>query len=401
MKASRTINPLHFEDLESHRFEDLVRQVAYGFRTWHSLEDRGKLGSDGGKDILGIEKVIDTEPKMDLEEVEGESDFAESGYEFREWRIQCKRHKRITPRQMTAIVHELVPDPSNPPHGIIIAAPCSISDKAFTAFHTARVNLGITEGHFWNKARLEDFLFSPQYDHLLFAYFGMSLSVIRNSQLSAIRSQIAIKRKLRRAANKAIEDKGINCFLIRDLNDESYFSDGAYKANLGKLNSSLHPVMFQFDAPDSIILGPRGISVIVTSYPGQIKEDGSWDFHEQFSWSTAHHQVKGPLLMFNGSKLEREYQDRYLRYRHYYEEVIPEKERCSIELHRILPYENIRDIDIEGDSMFDCPHLLCEFKGENGPYLSDMTYVNDSGKEKLDLSKRSDFLRMKLQDRYY
>ena len=35
---SKTINPLHFEDLEPHRFEDLVRQLIYDFKNWQSIE---------------------------------------------------------------------------------------------------------------------------------------------------------------------------------------------------------------------------------------------------------------------------------------------------------------------------------------------------------------------------
>jgi len=43
-RTTRTLNPLHFEDLEPHRFEDLVRQLAYGYTRWRSLEATGRLG---------------------------------------------------------------------------------------------------------------------------------------------------------------------------------------------------------------------------------------------------------------------------------------------------------------------------------------------------------------------
>jgi hypothetical protein len=57
-KVSRTINPLHFEDLEPHRFEDLIRQLAYGFRNWLRLEATGRLGADEGMDVRGLEMVV-------------------------------------------------------------------------------------------------------------------------------------------------------------------------------------------------------------------------------------------------------------------------------------------------------------------------------------------------------
>ena len=54
MTTTRTIGPLHFEDLEPHRFEDLVRQLAYDFRDWHSVEAIGRAGSDKGMDIRAV-----------------------------------------------------------------------------------------------------------------------------------------------------------------------------------------------------------------------------------------------------------------------------------------------------------------------------------------------------------
>lgn len=91
-KASRTVNPLHFEDLEPHRFEDLVRQLAYDFRQWYSLEAIGRSGGDAGIDIRGVERV-GAEP---IEVNESDEDEAQEPKEFAEqvWVIQCKREKK-------------------------------------------------------------------------------------------------------------------------------------------------------------------------------------------------------------------------------------------------------------------------------------------------------------------
>ena len=53
--AIRTTGPLHFEDLEPRRFEDLARQLIYDFRPWRSLEATGRAGSDEGFDARGME----------------------------------------------------------------------------------------------------------------------------------------------------------------------------------------------------------------------------------------------------------------------------------------------------------------------------------------------------------
>ena len=47
--TTRTIGPLHLEDLEPHRFEDLIRQLLYDFRPWNRLEahHHGEVGEGG------------------------------------------------------------------------------------------------------------------------------------------------------------------------------------------------------------------------------------------------------------------------------------------------------------------------------------------------------------------
>ena len=37
MAVTKTLGPLHFEDLEPHRFEDLVRELVYDFKDWQSI----------------------------------------------------------------------------------------------------------------------------------------------------------------------------------------------------------------------------------------------------------------------------------------------------------------------------------------------------------------------------
>ena len=59
-KVSKTIGPLHFEDLEPHRFEDLVRQLIYDFRSWKAIEATGRVGLDEGqKSNKSIEEKFD------------------------------------------------------------------------------------------------------------------------------------------------------------------------------------------------------------------------------------------------------------------------------------------------------------------------------------------------------
>src|SRR5258708_39815412 len=96
--VSRTIGSLHFEDLDPHRFEDLVRQLIYDFRQWSALEPTGRSGSDDGFDARGWELVpseaggSENEPRDADEETESDDTMIDAA---RMWRIRCKRQKEI------------------------------------------------------------------------------------------------------------------------------------------------------------------------------------------------------------------------------------------------------------------------------------------------------------------
>ncbi len=58
-KPTHTINPLHFEDLDPRRFEDLALALVYRLRTWEDIHHDGRTGTDDGVDIRAIEKAVD------------------------------------------------------------------------------------------------------------------------------------------------------------------------------------------------------------------------------------------------------------------------------------------------------------------------------------------------------
>lgn len=93
VRVTKTMNPLHFEDLEPHRFEDLVRQLIYDFRQWKSLEAVGRAGGDEGIDIRAIERMqsYDTGEAEQTDDISTATEVVES--ESRIWIIQCKRER--------------------------------------------------------------------------------------------------------------------------------------------------------------------------------------------------------------------------------------------------------------------------------------------------------------------
>jgi hypothetical protein len=46
-RVSRTYGPIHFEDLDPHRFEDLIRELIYDYKNWQSIEATGRSGCPG------------------------------------------------------------------------------------------------------------------------------------------------------------------------------------------------------------------------------------------------------------------------------------------------------------------------------------------------------------------
>ena len=214
-RATRTLNPLHFEDLEPHRFEDLVRQLAYDYRPWASIEATGRGGADDGIDIRAFEPS--SVPFPEEADEEDLPPLVDSG---RLWIIQCKREKRIGPAQVRRYVQESVTGPEVP-YGFILAAACDFSKKAYDAFRAALVGTGVQEFHLWGKAELEDMLFQPKNDHLLFAYFGISLQTRKRSKQTELRARLALRKRMGRVLG-SLTNEANKDILFRDAHDETY-----------------------------------------------------------------------------------------------------------------------------------------------------------------------------------
>lgn len=155
MATTRTYGPLHLEDLEPHRFEDLIRQLVYDFRNWQYLEPTGQGGADDGYDARGIERATgNAEAASDIEEEDGE--IAALPLDGRTWLIQCKREKAITPKKLSDYLDGLPNAQKERIYGIILAAACDFSKTAHDVFRTKTRELGFAEAHLWGKAAIEE-----------------------------------------------------------------------------------------------------------------------------------------------------------------------------------------------------------------------------------------------------
>jgi hypothetical protein len=146
---TKTLGPIHFEDLEPKRFEDLVRELIYDFKDWQGIEATGRGGSDDGFDIRAFERVSQPETERDDGE-SGEDDEAPHPMEGNLWMFQCKREAQIGPTEVAKIVIDGV-KPDNPPYGYVLAAPANFSKKSFDVFREELRTRGVMEFYLWGR----------------------------------------------------------------------------------------------------------------------------------------------------------------------------------------------------------------------------------------------------------
>jgi hypothetical protein len=360
--VTRTLNPLHFEDLEPHRFEDLIRQLAYGFRTWRSLEATGRKGNDEGVDIRGME-IVQEARLSDEEGGAGESPSPSD----REWRFQVKRYKELGPADMRKIVVDAL-SRGPAPYGLVAAVGCDVSADALAAFREEALSRGLVQAHVWMGAHLEDMLYLPENDRLLFGYFGVSLRTRERGRLTEVRAAISIKRKLRQALGVGeFGGMKLDDVLVRDVECVDF----------------LHPRHLAEPVPPAqsveiYNIAPGGLVVRRFRCFGVVKLDGTWDFDPTTRWSAgnrgfefweAHAGESNPLRRPSHSPLGSK--DPQIK-------IISEL--------RFIPYDDILEVDPDGDDYLPITNLICRFAAPEGPYTREPMYMADD--QELDPSLR-------------
>lgn len=346
-QATRTLNPLHFEDLDPHRFEDLIRQLAYDFRAWRSLEALGRSGSEEGMDIRGQETIEGTVPRDEEEDVSEPGGGSEPSVD-RLWVIQCKREKNLGPAKVRSILEDFFKGEVRP-YGYILAAACNFSKAAREAAAEVLRQNDVDEFYLWGKGEVEDLLVQPKNDHLLFAYFGISLQIRRRSMRTDIRSRLTLKRKLVKELGELRVPPHFKAVLVRDPADVRYPFVGS-EAEFVR-NPAWRYWYFHAHEP------PDHVAMITRKYFAYVNWDtGEWDFTNESNEALVHQ----PEL----SGIERRWWDpdeKSQQCRAYWELHVPEPQRAwAIEV-GIIEYERILACDELGDIYNEGPHLLVEY----------------------------------------
>lgn len=337
---TRTTNPLPFQDLEPRRFEDLVRQLAYDFRPWRRLEATGRSGADEGFDARALEIVDGAFDQGDL----GEDLIEEAAAPLNDrlWLIQCKRERAIGPAKANGYLDDIVLPTEPPLYGLILAAACDFSKKTRdTIFDWCRAK-GISEAYVWGRGELEDMLFQPKNDNLLFAYFGISLTIRRRSQTTQLRAELATKRKLKKTVATSSAE-----ILLRDPSATEY----------PDVEEGKRPAGWWVYRPER--LSHYGLIVSVKWHYAFIDPaTGEWDASDTVSAMEGHHpwRVEDPAKNALDSAARRIW------------DALPGHNRGWLQVSGCVPLRNIIAIDEMGDDVFSGTHVYVQFHPTKGPF---------------------------------
>lgn len=344
--VTRTLGPLHFEDLEPKRFEDLARQLIYDYKPWRRLEATGRAGADHGFDARGYE-IVGTEEPVAPADAEEAGEAALPGADDRLWLVQCKRERSIGPTKLVNYLDDIALAEGEKLHGLIFTAACDFSKTARDKFAAKCSALGLEEWHLWGKAELEDRLFRPENDNLLFAYFGVSLTIRRRSQRADLRARLAMKRK----ANRLLGKRVMEHMLLRTPDAKEYPHSGDVP------NFKNEPTWFvrPYDG-----MGHDGLRFVVRRHFAYLSDDGKeWDAAMRVNDSIGH----------DDPWRKDEQQEWELRGRaHTAWDEFPQANRAWLEVHGVLAFDSILDIDEIGDEHVSTPHVYAPFAGKHGPF---------------------------------
>lgn len=344
--ASKTTNPLHFEDLEPHRFEDLTRQLIYDLKEWSALEATGRAGGDEGYDTRAIERVT-----VELGDEETETEYTD-----RIWLVQCKREKSVTPKKIGRYIDECLSEKQEKIYGVIFVAPCNLSKKTRDTFYEKIREYKISECYLWGNGELEDLLFHPKNDHLLFAYFNFSLKIRQRTSKTKIRSKLSTKKKALKVFH------GHENALIRDPDDTIY----PYKDRIDDFDENRPWVVHR-------VTGHYydGIKVETKRHFAYLSEDGvSFDFADAIDDSLQREDVWTEQM--------ENYDERGKIHKFWSE--LPEGTAGWFSIESLIPYDRILAIDEDGDEWFSGPHVYVSFdERHEPPYVGMFISIETNG----------------------
>ncbi len=321
--VTRTINQLHFEDLDAIRFEELVLSMVYRMRRWEKLDHFGKKGSDEGVDIRAIELL---------------ENGKENTYFF-----QCKRYLKITNSQLKNIVDDYISKNSSFPEYYILVISFAMTRKQIEYFEKYCIEKGFKAVWVWTSSIIETMLYSD-YQDLLFAYFGINLTEKRNKLTGSIRRNIALKKRMKKDFLKS----------VGSINSEERM-ERIEKPYLKFIHSEvlIHSIYDKAYPAENTLLD--------NNYTGYYKAE-VYDFYHNGLLVRAYPYAKNIKLKIKEDYDSEEYEIAEVR----------------VQVLGCIPFENIIEYDIDGDEYYNYPHIFCDFINVTDPYEK-IKYISNNG----------------------
>jgi Restriction endonuclease len=313
-KPTKTINRIHFTDLEATRFEDLCLAIIFPLHPWIDIRHYGRTGSDGGVDISATERLEDG------------SD--------RSWFVQCRRYARASKSTLVGAVDDALSNAEDPPAVLLVVLACDVRRTAHEAYEKYASRKGVATPLLWTASIIEAKLYAERKD-LLFTYFGISQARESRVLEKSVTRNISIKRRLFRElmkepgkidwekARKEPPEKFHHSELIVHSVDDDTYPD--VDINPGRVSG-----WFKIEIWDFYY---NGLFVVGNIVHGKTLPDGHWTV------VPVRHQLA-------------EAQDNDLK---------------LFELLRI-PFRNIVEIDTIGDEFYPQPHIYCRYADKGLPY---------------------------------
>lgn len=279
---------------------------------------------------------------------------AEEGFEGRVWFIQCKRERSFTPTKAKAVAKAALAG-SEPPFGFVLAVPTDLSKRTRETLTAELRAGGVRQVHAWGKAELEDMLFLPENDHLLFAYFGVSLQARRRSQTSLLRSRLAKKREIFRTIGGLDQDEP-RAVLVRDPTVAGY----PYRDRVQDFDDANPPwrwTAFEIHSAD-----PDTLILIVDRHHAWVSADRTtYDFID-----TCSHLLGD---RFWGEKVKPDDEAVCEQLWWFWNTTVPAAERAWLATLGFMRLDDILLIDDLGDVVNEPPHILALRDSEHGFFV--------------------------------
>jgi hypothetical protein len=347
-RITRTLGPIHFEDLDPHRFEDLVRELIYDYKAWQSIEATGRTGGDEGFDIRAYERAFAVSPS----DSENEDEVITHPMLGNLWMIQCKREKEITPKKLTAILDEV--DADHPPYGYILAAATTFSKRSYDVFRQILLDKGVMEFYLWGRPELEDMLHLPKNDRILFTFFGISLISRRRSRSTEIRTAVVNKNKIYRVLGEEHEI-GRSPILLRDAKDDRYPYKERYADFSDRPRWREYPVSHHH---------PLGLITNVNEYFAYVDHLG-----KEYDYSASVSRI--PRQSEEDSSEQRAARQRIEDFWQH----LPIRYQGSFCRDGLVRFDEMLVIDEKGDTLHRFPHIFVDFDASSGPFAWFLEYA--------------------------